>query len=266
MRRLWLLGVLLLLSACAGERASWTSGDEPEPPPSPAVEIRTGNQWLTATRADGTDGRYLLHVPAGHGSGRPAALVLVFHGAPGTAQEMVRMTDFGAVADDEGFLVAYPDAFDAPEDVEALLDDVAARTEVDPRRVYATGFSRGASTTYLLAAELADRIAAFAPVSGLPYDVPPTRPTSLIAVEGLADDLASGFPDANRWWARYNRCRAPSSDTARWGDREVQRTVAACEDGTQHVVHAVPGMGHAWPREATRVIWEFFEAHPLARG
>ena len=266
MRRLSLLGVLLLLAACSADKDPEPSGDaSPSTPAAQQVEIRAGDRWVTTSRADGTDGRYLLHVPQGVGAGRPAPLVLVFHGSPGTPREMVRVTGFSEVADDEGFLVAYPDAFDTTEDVDALLDDVAARTDVDPRRIYAAGFSRGASTTYLFAAELADRIAAFAPVSGVPYDVAPTRPTSLIAVEGLADDLASGFPDANRWWARHNGCVSPSSETGRWGGRTVQSTVAACDDGTQHVVHSVSGLGHAWPRQATRPIWDFFEGHPLAR-
>ena len=217
---------------------------------------------MTTTRADGTDGRYLLHVPQGIEAAARLPLVLVFHGSPGTAREMVRMTGFNEVADDEGFLVAYPDAFDTTEDVEALLDDVAARIDIDPRRIYAAGFSRGASTTYLFAAELADRIAAFAPVSGLPYDVAPTRPTSLIAVEGLADDLASGFPDANRWWARRNGCVPPSSEPR--GGAGPSRTVAECDAGSEHVVYRVEG----WVtpgRAGDPLIWDFFEAHPLAR-
>ena len=263
MRRLSLLGmVLVLLAACTGESPGVERG-EPEPRPSKLREVRAGDQWLTTTRADGTDGRYLLHVPQRIRAGHPAPLVLVFHGSPGTAREMVRMTGFSATADDEGFLVAYPDAFDATEDVEALLDDVAAVADVDPRRIYAAGFSRGASSTYLFAAELADRIAAFAPVSGLPYDVPPARPTSLIAIEGLADDLASGFPDANRQWARASGCAPAETTELTFAGRSTVRSVAACRAGTEHVVYRVERMGHTWPRPATRLVWDFFESHPL---
>ena len=82
-------------------------------------------------------------------------------------------------------------------DVGALIDDVTHRVAVDLGQIYATGFSRGASTTYLLASELADRIAAFAPVSGISYDLPPGGPTSLITFQGTEDPAASAFPGVN---------------------------------------------------------------------
>ena len=53
---------------------------------------------------------YLLHVPNGRG-GRAAPLVLVFRGGGGHARNMPNFTKFDELADQEGFVVAYPDSF-----------------------------------------------------------------------------------------------------------------------------------------------------------
>jgi polyhydroxybutyrate depolymerase len=268
MRRLSVLGILLLLTACSGQQhPESTSEDAAESPSSTAVvEIRSGDQWVPVSRTDGTEGRYLLHVPPSYDEKERLPLVVVFHGAPGTAREMVRTTGFSAIADEKQFLVAYPDAFDVPDDVEVLLDDIAERVPVDPRRVYATGFSRGASTTYLLAAEHPDRFAAVGPVSGLPYDVPPTAPVSLIAIQGLADTFASGFDRTNRTWSRAMGCRAPTSSTATVSGKPARRVALTCRAGADRVTYQVTGMGHVWPRTATQLVWDFFDAHPRPRG
>src|SRR5262249_47734669 len=59
----------------------------------------------------------------------------------------------------------------------SVLDDLAGRFPVDGRRVFATGFSNGASMTFRLAAERAERLAGVAPVSGFCLvDGPPAAP------------------------------------------------------------------------------------------
>jgi poly(3-hydroxybutyrate) depolymerase len=49
-------------------------------------------------------------------------------------------------------------------------------------------------------------------------------------------------------------------------DGNVTHTVyAPCTDGTAVELYALDGVGHAWPfveLQSSRVIWEFFEAHP----
>ncbi len=53
----------------------------------------------------------------------------------------MRATGFNAIADEESFLVSYPDGFDNGTDIGALIDDVADRVAVDLGRIYVTGFS-----------------------------------------------------------------------------------------------------------------------------
>ncbi|WP_183099253.1 alpha/beta hydrolase family esterase [Nocardioides pelophilus] len=274
MRRLPLLGVLLLLlSACSsgedpGEGADVASRtpailletDSPYPDPTAPV---AGDHRLTL-RLPGTDGEYLLHAPAAVDRGRPLPLVLVFHGSPGSPEDMVRVTDFDTLADDEDFLVVYPDSFAAPDEIDALLDHVAGLWPVDPRRIFAAGFSRGAAVTYELAEVLSRRIAAFAPVSGVQYGAfAPRRSPSLITFQGGRDRFAAAFPEVNREWARAARCSPPTTAAMSVAGRAARRFVADCAAGTEHVVYHLPRMGHVWPRGASRLIWQFFQDHPL---
>ena len=153
----------------------------------PAAALAPGDHDLTV-RSGGTERHYILHVPPSLPASPP--LVLSFHGGGGNAKAHKDYVRTDAVADREGFLVAYPDGsgrvpgrlltwnagtccgyaaaarVDDVGFVRALLDDLAARQPYDPARVYATGMSNGAMMSYRLAAELGDRIAAVAPVAG----------------------------------------------------------------------------------------------------
>src|SRR5881227_2006991 len=53
---------------------------------------------------------YQLHVPAG--LDRPAGLVINLHGAGQTGGEQSAVTNYNAIADQNGFVVAYPDGID----------------------------------------------------------------------------------------------------------------------------------------------------------
>ena len=140
---------------------------------------------------DGITRSYHLHVPPALGPA-PAPLVLVFHGGGGTGPGTERLTRFTALADREGFLVAFPEGIeknwndgreftssrahrDHVDDVAfvtALVDAIGRAHAVDPRRVYATGISNGGIFSHYLAAHLSARLAAIAPVVGGIADPP----------------------------------------------------------------------------------------------
>ena len=153
----------------------------------PARAIAPGDHAITL--GGGYDARaYILHVPAKL-EAKPG-LVLNFHGGGGNAPAQQKYSRMDAVADKEGFIVAYPegtgpfegkfetwnaggccgsavrDRVDDVGFVRRVLADIERRQAYDPARVYATGLSNGAMMTYRLAAELSDRIAAIAPVAG----------------------------------------------------------------------------------------------------
>src|SRR4051812_12420644 len=141
------LGLVALVAGAAAAAAA---------PPGP-------NTTRKALLQGATERTYLVHVPPKLPAGKPAPLVFVFHGGGSDGSAAERLTKFSARADQEGFLVVYPDGMlgnfnDGREPVvsaahrenvddvgfaTAILDAVNEEHPVDPKRVYATGISNG---------------------------------------------------------------------------------------------------------------------------
>ena len=190
-----------------------------EAPEAPREAASTVSFETITLDVSGRSRTYVLHVPAARPGPRP--LVVSIHGAGGSAQGVEHQSGWGALADREGFLVAYPDGTgktwndgraDTPsrsvkENVDdvgfiaALIEDVARRTPVDRRRVYVNGMSNGAFMSARFACERADLVAAIGLVVGtIGPDVlascKPTRPFSVISFGSTNDPLvpyAGGF-------------------------------------------------------------------------
>lgn len=158
---------------------------------------------------------YRLHVPAG--STGPLPLVLLLHGCTQDAAAIATGTRMNALADTEGFAVAYPEQSAAanrngcwnwflpehqnrgtgePAILAGIARDLLAGAGgmgVDPRRVFVAGMSAGAGMAGVLAATYPDLIAAVGLHSGLAYQAADSV-TSAFAVmrRGAADPAASG--------------------------------------------------------------------------
>lgn len=155
---------------------------------------------------------YIMYVPSSYTADEPTPLVVNMHGLTSNAQQQMGfVSHMNLVAEEEGFLVAYPNAvagdWTISNDhnisfIDSLLDTVAAEYSVDSSRTYATGLSQGGSMSYIVGAALPDRFAAIAPVAGvrflsgeenlLPPSVPnvPSRPKPLLHIHGTADPIA----------------------------------------------------------------------------
>jgi polyhydroxybutyrate depolymerase len=250
----------------------------PASAPAPAGEPRT-------LQAGGVTRRYFLYLPATWHRGRPAPLVLVFHGGGGRASGIAPHTGFSRLAEREGFVVAYPQGLNgrwndgrgyaATHDdvgfVRALLDTLGRELAVDPRRVYATGISNGAMFSYRLACDLPGTFAAVAPVAGaMPADLAPacahTQPVSVLAFQGTADPLmpyAGGGVARRRgrvlsaersiaFWAETSGCTAApvatdEPDRVTDGTRVRQTVYGTCREGRAVELYTIEGGGHTWP-------------------
>ncbi|GAA3821428.1 alpha/beta hydrolase family esterase [Nocardioides panacisoli] len=229
---------------------------------SPGAE--PGDHRLALPLPSGATVVYLLHAPPGIARHGRRPLVIALHGVPGSPGQMARTTDLSRLADRHGFLVAYPESLTDPADVGRLVDHLVAHWRVDPHRVHVTGFSVGGAVTYTLATELSDRVASFAVVSGpTTGDLDTDPPTSLLAIEGVRDDLMPTFHRADAEWARSAACGTPDVTRVRLGRTPAVRSTARCRAGTDHTVYRVARTGHAWPPGASDVVWDFFRAHPL---
>ncbi len=263
---------------------------------------------------EGVERRYLLatgRVP----SGRP--VVVFLHGTGSTAAWADGETGWSAVAAREGFALALPAGLppdparppkfltnpprwtEGPEDVaflDAVIADALRRTGGDPRRVYLTGFSNGASMTFRYAAERSEMVAAVAPVAG-PCRVPdprPARPVPTFFVIGTADPLVPlyGGPVRLPWGGQLVRRPPVAESLERWaaalGCSPVPEVVSDA-DGVRDELYPGPvefrsvfvaGLGHHWPGgrgqlnpriggrpsddpNANELIWGFFQRHVL---
>ncbi len=260
-----------------------------------------GDQALTLKVGD-LDRKYIVHVPLGHDGGTPVPVVIMFHGGGGTARGAMRETGWTQKADREGFLAVFPEAtppdptqpsrfgpngqawndgsggFHAGEKnisdvafVAAMLDDLAARFPVDRRRIFATGFSNGASMTFRVGVELSSRIAAIAPFAGSLWQKEPKleRPVPLLYLTGDADPLnpiaggipklASGAPirtaisrmkpparEMVATWARALDCR-PEPEPAPASPGVTTLIYRGDRDGAEARYTVIEGHGHIWP-------------------
>lgn len=210
-----LAALLLALTAVSAVPALGSPLSKPAPSETGTVRID-----LTSS---GTDRAYLLRAP--QTPGKPIPLVVALHGRFQTPTSLRAVTGFEAVADERGFVVAFPAALGggwnagtccstgSDENVADLaflddvISDVAARTPVDVRRVYLVGLSNGGMMSYRYGCERAGRIAGVGVVAGAmvadasyAHPAPPAcRPKSAVAlihVHGTADttvDPAGGY-------------------------------------------------------------------------
>jgi polyhydroxybutyrate depolymerase len=159
----------------------------------------------------------------------------------------------------------------------AVLDDLARRTPVDKRRVYATGISNGGMMAYRLAADASKRVAAVASVAGQVEvtKFAPTRPVPVMEFHSVDDPralynggLGLPFPGTNIQnqfdpvqegidrWVAYDGCRrtpktAPAVQgqpgSGDEGETATRITYAPCNQGAEVVLWKLTGSGHVWP-------------------
>ena len=170
---------------------------------------------------------------------------------------------------------------------------------MDERRIYATGFSNGASMTFRVARELSDVIAAAAPVAGgdwLQNTTKPKHPVPLIYITGTADPMNPIDGGKIRIGRKtFGEKPATQKMIANWvemhGVPEKGRVVYDNDGATgiayglpgeapKVVLYTIEGHGHHWPGgksalperlagenvatiNATDVIWDFFKAQVL---
>jgi polyhydroxybutyrate depolymerase len=256
-----------------------------------------------------------LHVPAVLDPGKKYPLVIGYHGGAGNAAGYIKQSEIFAKGEAAGFIVACPQgtplavgkdhrvwnsgseygaATDNADDVaftRILIGEVAARYPIDPKRMYATGFSNGGQMCYRLALELSDRIAAIAPMSGgrLAQGSRPAHPVPVLHVHGTADGVYPfegglgpysigraphvPIPSVIVEWCAFNR--APQTPHSEHHEGWESRT----HDGPSPVeLVLVDGLGHQiagggddhLPHQALRgqpdaikLALEFFAAHPM---
>ncbi len=257
----------------------------------------------------GVDRTVEVHVPAAYDPTKPTPFVINFHGYTSNGMQQAAVSNMSAKADTAHFVVAYPEGTGSPTGFNAgaccgqaaqnMVDDIGltraiiaeagTRLCLDGKRVFVTGFSNGGFMSHRIACELADVVAAIAPVSGV-LGIPaasctPARPISVLDFHGMSDttvpyggDAQNGWPsvqDTFTGWAMRDHCQdATPAQTYQNGDVTCM-TYSHCDAGVEVTLCTVSDGGHAWPGSpvplpgttqslsATDAMWTFFSAHPL---
>lgn len=285
-------GVVVVLALAVAGVLLLRDNNEPARTPAAAAS-RTGCDGPTPGSYQlpvGTDHPpVLLHVPPGAPRTRRPVVVML-PGAGQTGAYAEQYTGYSALADQHGFLVAYPTAAGAslfwnvsgkragkPDDVAYLRKVITTLTgkEVcgDPARVGLTGGSNGGGMTAHMACAAADLLAAAAPVSGGYSSLPPCRPSRrlpILEIHGLRDpivpyrgkrpDRAGAVPTWLSGWRRRNGCTSAARRSE--PDEQVQELRWRCPKGVTVVHDRVLDAQHGWPVlgsfSSTERTWRFF--------
>ena len=250
------------------------SGTGDIPPPCDPSSLAAGTFSLSFA---GVDYGYLVHLPPSYDGTKRAPLVLNWHGYTSNAQQQELFSNFDAVADEEGFIVVYPNSPDASwnagtccggngrDDVgfaRALVAEISSKACIDAKGIYSMGMSNGGFMSFRLGCEAADLFAAIAPVAGKigVADCHPVRPISLMAFHGTADTFVAydtgalspdmlTVPDTARKWADLDACtRGPETVLARGNVR--CEAWSSCSGAASTTLCTVEGGGHCWPGQS----------------
>jgi polyhydroxybutyrate depolymerase len=293
---IWLTTLMLgtggLLAGCA----TGASGDgTPSNPTAPATS--TGPSTTAAPISTAPVFPPIIHRPAGLSFATKVPLVVVLHSSPGSPGGMEKLTGFDQVADEHGFVVAYLSSSDyhaawkPPSDllyVSSEISKITASQNIDPSRVYVTGFSAGGFETYKAGCQLSHQVAAIAIVSdpmgaALANSCKIEHPMSELFITGSTETRTFvGVPGAlitasqsTAKWRSLDGCPAPTPQNQQAG-AVTQQAWSRCADGTAVALYIVQGGHHAWPGapglpasdpdsqyNGSEAIWAFLAPHRI---
>lgn len=255
---------------------------------------------------------YMHRVPSSYDPARPMPLVILLHGYGASGMVQAGYLNLLAATATEGFLLAYPDGtmdesgrrfwnatngccnfggveVDDVAYVDAVIDDMRAQYNVDPRRIFIVGHSNGGFMAHRYACDRAGRIAGIVSLAGAAWSDParctPSRPVSVLQVHGTADEvirftggvtpIATGGPypaarDSIAQWRMHDRCGA-LRDTGETMD--LERTIAGAETHIERAESCMAGAADLWViqggghipsfgPEWTRALGRWMAAHP----
>lgn len=240
---------------------------------------------ITTTTVDPTiDRPFEVFAPSGYDGSVAVPLVISLHGYSATGAYQELFLPLQPLAEERGFLLVHPDGtinelgneywnatdaccgmgtstVDDSGYLAAVIGDVQAAYNVDPKRIFVVGFSNGGFMSYRMACDHADTIAAIVSISGASFLDPaacaPSQPVNVLEIHGTDDDtigyhggtfLGGDFPGAEqsvRDWATYNGCTGTAIGAATSHDLD------ATIDGAESVVTAFDGC----PPGGTAELW-----------
>ena len=238
---------------------------------------KAGKQNMSVT-VDGKKRTFIMYVPSAYKGDKAVPLVVDYHEIGGSGNGQYSSTNYRSKTDPEGVITLYPDGTNKPggmgpgwnvgpccsndDDVKftrEMINMVEEIACIDPKRVYAAGYSMGGGMANHVACFMADVFAAVAPAAmdlnkTNSAQCNPDRPISIIMFRGKKDGVCKyiggdsgyndglnflGAEDNFRFWAEKNGCTGnPTTNSD--GCSEYSN----CKDGTKVVLCTNEGGGH----------------------
>ena len=212
----------------------------------------TFSQLTTETvNINGVSRTYKLYVPTGFDAQNETPdMILILHGLGSNASDMVS-AGFNYIADTARVIVVYPEGLNnaygqsswnngtllanTADDISffhELIDMGESLYNVNPARVYATGFSMGSIMSHHIACEMNQRIAAIGAMAGTMstndiQNCVPAYKTPVIHLHGTADGTVpydgtalpslSLVPETIAFWQGVHGCQT-TADSSRYAD------------------------------------------------
>ena len=295
-------GLALALYGCGSDSAPEPGSDRA------ALDTPGSAARLAYASVSPVDTRpYQYKVPSRYDRTKPTPLVVLLHGfsASGSLQELY--FNFSALAESRNFLYAYPDGKQDPaglrywnamewccdffksgvDDVaylNAVIDDMSSKFNVDPKRVFIVGHSNGGFMAHRLACELSDKIAGIVSLAGAQWNDPtrctPKQPVAIAQIHGNLDLVISyigslNYPSAHQTvsiWANRNRCTGTLTysgtnldlDTLLLGAETQVARYSGCPAQAPVELWTIQGGSHlpALSSYFTASVYDFLMAHP----
>jgi polyhydroxybutyrate depolymerase len=225
---------------------------------------------------EGASRQALAYIPA-TAKDKPTAVVFVFHGHGGRAENAARMFAMnrrwpeaisiymqglntpGRLTDRDGKLPGWQMSLDDQKDRDLkFFDAVLARLKkdykVDSKRIFSTGHSNGGAFTYLLWAERGDVLAAVAPSAGMAVEsVPKLKPKPVMHIAGEKDPVVK-FEWQEKTIVAVRKINGCEPEGKPW-DKDC--TIYPSKTGTPVIAYIHSG-GHVVPAAAPELIVKFF--------
>ncbi len=240
---------------------------------------------------------YILHVPTGYTGKTPIPVVVDYHSLGSTSSGEKGISGYASLGDTEGYATVFPQGIDNAWNIgpccttsrtvddlaftRALVKDVQAKVCVDPKRIYAVGYSMGGGMSHYLGCNAADLFAAIAPAAFdllIASEEPcnPSRPITEISFRGTADPLVNydggasmppsglqvtihflGAQGTFQKWAQLDGCTGSPSAP----DSNGCSTYSQCKDGVEATLCTKQGGGH--DPGNSQLGWAMLKSHPM---
>ena len=204
--------------------------------------VLTAQNFISQTiEYDGNTREYELYIPSSYSQDVLSPLMFNFHGGNGTSEGQIAISDMRNLADENNFILVYPQAIADPTDdgslnwifkgdsdhddiyfIDALISELSNQYQIDLERVYACGYSLGGEFVYELLCRLNNKIASGVAVARTmgqyQYEnCNPEHPTAIMTILGT-EDYESNYngvvyngvtyyisaDDTHQYWVDFN--------------------------------------------------------------